>query len=386
MRNALLLSFFLLLSSGLAAQITLSAAYFPSAGDTLILSNPDSQSLATIDIGATGGPQTWDFSNLEPFATFRRPVLATEAGTADDAFPTANLKILVTDLTTNYYLKTATEFSLVGTIGASDLAADFDLALPFANAYTERRAPLSFIDQNSDVALIAGTISTDSLPDVFSGIPDIGQLLLGADSIRFGTTVTTTDLVDAYGTLLVDEAEYEVIREKRNETRMVTLEVRTVFGWVDVTGQVSGLFPDLINQLGQDTIVQYTYWADGVKEPVMQITTSPDGETVERASFKSGPQTVSVRNPYAGIANGIRLFPNPAATWFRLESDALPTGTYRVEVYNTLGRLVRTQPVGFSAGLTDRVELNRLPNGVYLASLYDTANRLVVTKRVLVGR
>ncbi len=383
----LLLSFCLLLSSGLVAQITLTDAYFPSVGDTLVISNPDSLSITTVEIGATGGPQTWDFSDLEPFATFRRPVLATEAGTEDDVFPTANVKILVTDLTTNYYLKTATEFTLVGTSGASDLAADFDVAFPFANPYTERRAPLSFIDQNSDVALIAGTFSTDSLPDFINDIPGIGDLLAAADSIRFGTTVTTSDLVDAYGTLLVDGAEYEVIREKRNETRMVTLEVHTVFfGWSNVTSQVSASFPELINQLGQDTIVQYSFWAEGVPEPVMQITTSPDGETVERASFKSGPQTVSVRNPYAGIANGIRLFPNPAADWFRLESDALPTGTYRVEVYNTLGRLVRTQPVGFAAGLTDRVELNRLPDGVYLASLYDTANRLVVTKRVLVGR
>lgn len=76
----------------------------------------------------------------------------------------------------------------------------------------------------------------------------------------------------------------------------------------------------------------------------------------------------------------LRLFPNPAIDNFFVESP-VNTKIGKVEVFNTLGRKLKTFPQAPKG--KEGYDIEDLPEGIYLISVYDTAGKKLSTFRLL---
>lgn len=374
-----------LFAGGLTAQTTITTDYFPEIGDSLRFSVADSTSLSTIVLGNTGGPQNWDLTGLVAARTSTQGFAALEPGTQDDAFPNADLKLTTTDLTTNYYRVTNDAFILVGNIGASELIEDFVVTTPFSPGYVDRRAPLNFIDQFSLVSNINVSLPTTELPQAI--LDALGPIADGIDSLRFRTMIDRSDLVDAYGTAEIGEETYDVLRERREEIRSITVEAYNfIFGWTDVTDAIALALPGVGDLLAsEDTIITYTLWSNASIDPIAVIETENDGQTVAGVTYKTVETTSSVDNNFLS-GTQVKMFPNPARSRATFQASGLNNGEYELRIHSVIGRKVLSRKiVAVGSELRSEIDVTQFPSGLYLYSLVNSRGRIMATKRLFVG-
>lgn len=370
---------------GLTAQTTLTTDYFPEIGDSLHFSTADSASLATVVLGNVGGPQNWDLTGLVAARSSTQPFVAIEPGTQDDDFPTAELKLITTDLTTNYYRVTDGEFILVGNIGASELLEDFIVSTPFSPGYVERRAPLNFIDQFSLTSNINVSLPTSELPQEI--LDALGPIADGIDSMRFRTMIDRTDLVDAYGTADIGDDTYDVLRERREEIRSITVEAYSfIFGWSDVTAAIALALPGVGDLLAsEDTIITYTLWSNATIDPIAIIETENDGQTVTGVTYKTVETTSSVEDNFLS-GTQVKMFPNPTRNLATFQAFGLNNGEYELRIHSVIGRKMLSRKIqAISGELRSEIDVTQFPSGLYLYSLVNARGRIMATKRLFVG-
>lgn len=376
---ALVLAFSL---SGLGAQISLTTNYLFEVGDTLFVSFADS--LATVDLIGTGGPHVWDFSALSAVGSAERIVRELDLTTDDVQFANADFKINVTPTSTNYYTRTGNQINLIGNLGTSEIIPGTFLRTPFSPASVDRRAPLALFDQLMTTSNIVVPVAIDDLPQV---ILDAGGALLQAfDSIRLNTVLNRSDLVDAYGSMTVDGATYDVLRERRTEIREVRIEAKLGFlPWSDITALVVSniaFIGDLLAE--QDTVITYQFWNDAYVEPIATVQTTGDGVSVTDINFKTNRITSSVSDGFIS-ANQVKMYPNPARSLATFEATGLQRGTYTLQLNNLLGRRLITRTFETSGNIREAIDVSALPSGMYLYSLFNARGRILATKRLLVN-
>lgn len=366
----------------LTAQVTINNSTIPQLGDTLFLSFPDSS--ATVDLIGTGGPHVWDFSQLTALQTAERMVESLDLNTIDSTFANADVKIQVSPFSANYYTVSDNEFSLVGNQGSTALIEGFAVSSPFSPAFVQQRAPFDLNDQFGASTSLIVAIPVDSLPQEI--LEAGGPLLAAFDSVRLNTQVMRDDVVDAYGTLTVDGITYDVLRERRLETREVLIEAKLGFlPWTDITAQVIGAIPILADAIeGQDSVVTYNFWANDNIEPVAAVTTEADGETITSINFKTNRTPSSVFNDFLPNAE-IKMYPNPARHLTTFEASGLLRGDYTLQIRNVIGRRIYTQDFNSAGSIRTDIDVSQLPSGIYLYSLTNSRGRILATKRLLVG-
>lgn len=371
-------------SLGLYAQTVVTSNYLPSASDSLKFNVADSASLQNFVLHNTGGPFVWNLNDLVAARTSVQYYDDVEAGTQDDAFPNADFKLPTGLLSTNYYQLTNNGLILIGNIGGTAFLEDFVVTTPFNPGYIERHESLEFIDQHNVTSNIDLTISTDSLPQELIDV--IGPFIGVADSLRFRTQIERSDLVDAYGTAELGEEIFDVLRERREETRSVILEAHTFLGWVDVTDEIAAGIPTLGQLLGdQDTLVTYSLWSDASIDPIAVISTEANGETITGAIFKYVETTSSTENPFGQVAE-ISIYPNPARTTTNFKASGLQNGQYQLRVLSITGREMISHSLNaLSGSLSTELDISKLPSGLYLYSLTNSRGRIMATKRLFVG-
>ncbi len=89
MKKPLLYLLFFVFAHHLQAQITLTDAYLPELGDTLVTAI---DGMPTIEISAPGGNQIWDYSSLQGLSRMQIIRPASD-GVNSDQFPTADVMI-----------------------------------------------------------------------------------------------------------------------------------------------------------------------------------------------------------------------------------------------------------------------------------------------------
>jgi hypothetical protein len=101
------------------------------------------------------------------------------------------------------------------------------------------------------------------------------------------------------------------------------------------------------------------YWVKTWKAPCSDSTCAT-------ISFRT---EIIESNPAAQFK--ILLYPNPNNGDFNLEVQPLPSGAYEVDIYDPIGRLVRTKPitVGVDELLSEHLEVAPFSNGLYFAVL-----------------
>ncbi|MBK9018428.1 MAG: hypothetical protein IPM82_32725 [Saprospiraceae bacterium] len=132
----------------LSAQITVTNATFPLAGDTLKTAtdlNPDG-----IVITPPGGPATWDFSGLAPTVKSESVFRAASEGSAFADFSSAELfSVGAGGQGETYYDVSANNFDNLGYYGSDPTGGlPIQTSFKFSPPVPERRAPLNFIDNH----------------------------------------------------------------------------------------------------------------------------------------------------------------------------------------------------------------------------------------------
>lgn len=368
----------LLLTLGLAAQITVTAATFPAPGDTLrsaVRFQP-----STITVTPPGGNQTWDFTSL---VTPEFPIETIYAGTAGTGFDTIAPNANVTSSLvagTNFYRSTDDAFELLAIAGdgatVDSLFAGITFNTQFQPAQVERHGDLEFFEVFNEESNSLNAFSTAVLPDT---IVDILPVL--PDSIRIRVNFSRTDLVDGWGTLAIPGGVFPVLREQRTEVRTTAVEALLPFiGWLDITDQL----PDALSSITDPvTTVSYHFWNDTEKEPIAVIRLEGEADSeVQSVQFKwieSAVGTVEAL-PFALETS---VYPNPFAEvlWLEFRSELPLDG--RAELLDATGRLVHTRRFSRSNGARLNFATGALPAGVYFVRLLGADGRLLARELVV---
>ena len=372
MKLLVFLTFFAFTFS-LSAQITVSNATFPALGDTLRYSIDDAP--AGIDIGAAGGPQTWDFSTLQTASTTETVYLEASSGAGFDDFPEADL-YTAGQLQDHYFRKTATVFEELGYIGADQLDFGLTVASPYNPPLILRRAPMNFIDINTFETNQVWAVPIGDFAD--SILPQIALL----DSIRFRIHTSRLDVVDGFGTCIIPGGEFEVLREKRKTETETSIDVHTFLGWTSLTDLLGGT-GGLFDAIGQDTILEYHFFSDSGKEEIAVANVDPNSLEVLDVRFKTLPLITNVPDITQNHAE-ISTYPNPASDQVIVSCHALVPGDYQLKLFQYNGLLLKSSSFQTSGYTTLTIDVHDLTSGLYFFQVENNSGEQVLQQAVVI--
>jgi hypothetical protein len=270
-------------SASISAQITVTNATFPAAGDTLRLAI-DHSPAGIEPLTPPGGPQSWDFTSLQADVAQSIIYKPSSQGSQGANVPGAELFAALSPNTETYYNVTPTKFELQAYWGILpyDLVANnlFEYNPPLP----ERRAPLNFFDISA---------SSSGFLEVFppTAFPALLMINLAAvtsnapiDSMRYRVAISSIDVVDAYGTVSIPGGTFDVLREKRTRYTETRIDAKIPpLGWLDLTDLcIQAGF----NGLGVDTLVSFYFHNDLAKEHIAIVTLNNQQNAVEMVQFK----------------------------------------------------------------------------------------------------
>lgn len=283
MRKDLSFSLLLFAATGLCAQITVTNATFPVAGDTLKMAI-DNSPTGIVWLTPPGGPQTWDYTSLQVDATQNIIFKPASQGSQGTNVPGAELYTPLPLTAENYYNVTAIRFELQTYWGILpyDLVANnlFDYAPPLP----VRRAPLNFFDINASSSGFLEQFLPSAFPPLL--MINLAQQTGNAqiDSMRYRVAISGTEVVDGWGTVSIPGGTYDVLREKRTRYTETRLDAKIPpLGWLDITDQA---IQAGFNGLGVDTTLAYYFHNDVAKEHIAVLTINNAQNAVEQAMFK----------------------------------------------------------------------------------------------------
>ncbi|HRI59784.1 MAG TPA: T9SS type A sorting domain-containing protein [Saprospiraceae bacterium] len=373
----MLLAAFSALCFGASAQITVTSATFPVAGDTLMYVIDNSP----VNINAAtppGGNQLWDFSTLQISQTAETVYRNASAGTNAASFPGAEL-VVIGQTGETYFNVTNNKFEALGYSGGDPAGLGLNVLAKFSPPVVERSSPLNFFDITPQTTNLSLPFSTEQLPDsLFQGSP------IKPDSIRVRLNTQRLDVVDGWGTCQIPGGSYPVLRQKRTEYTTTNLDVYLGFlGWVDISQLGGGGFS---NFLGTDTTVTFRFYSGTEKEEIAIATMSNDLSTVEAVRYKNNGLSDASEpdgNSSPGSAN-IQAHPNPAVEYVNFTCSNLPRDNYTLKIYNFVGKVVWKGDYALNGNKVIYLDLNDFAKGAYLYSLSDGKGNIIGTKRLVV--
>ena len=346
-------------TSGLFAQITVTNATFPAAGDTLKTATDNSPS--GVAITPPGGNYQWDFSGLEANTT--QQLVYRPASEGSVVVAGAELfAALGGSNTEGYYNVTATSFEWLAFQGPAPGGLNIPTLMKFNPPLVERRAPMAFFDINQVTSNLTLPFSSDVIPDTI-----LQNLPIVPDSIRFRITSQRLDVVDAWGNLTIPGGSYDVLREKRTEYRSTAVDVKVpILGWIDLStiGNIPGL------NMGTDTILTYNFFSNVAKEPIAVVTMDNQQANATQVTFKN-TGLVNAAGDVASPQPAVTVSPNPVAGEANFELKNMTPGDYSLQLFTAQGRLVLVKRFKLSGAHSERVELGNLLPGLYSYGIFD---------------
>lgn len=322
------------LASAAMAQITITSADMPMAGDTVRFRN----SATTADMADTGPGHQWDFSGLQPLAEgadtavtvgstpllyqfFFNNALLYPQHKADFAMrgPAIGAQGVTVEDLYDYFKSNSAGFRNVGfgaTINGLPTSVQRD---PVDWIY---RFPLNYGDQDS------------SFSHFQIAVPTLGYY--GQDQLR-------RNEVDGWGTLILPADTFQVLRVKSRIERTDTVYIEQ-FG--------------IGFALPVPEIVEYKWLAPGMDEPVLQVTNMGGANTLVR--FFHAPEDITTAVFPPAASEGMKVWPNPADRLIHVDGY----GPGILELRAADGRLVRSMEVHGQG--TAVLDVGGLAPGTYL--------------------
>ncbi|MDX2134925.1 MAG: T9SS type A sorting domain-containing protein [Saprospiraceae bacterium] len=358
MKKHFLSSALMFAGAGLFAQITVTDATFPVAGDTLKVAIDNAPSGINA-ITPPGGNQTWDFSSLQVDATQNFVFRPASEGSQGANVPGADLFTVPSPNAENYYNVTATAFAWQAYYGI----VPYDLVANHLFKYNpplpERHAPLNFLDiRQSSTGLLESFSPSAFTPALIAALP------VTPDSLRYRVAINRLDAVDGWGSVSIPGGTYNVLREKRTRYQETRLDGKVPpLGWLDITDvAIQAGF----NGLGVDTTVAFYFHNDVEKEIIAIVTLDNAQSFATQVTFKANGTTAGV-DPVADTP-ALLAQPNPAHDRTNLHFSLPAGGDVVIRITDMSGRLVAMQKANYAAGAY--VLPVELPHpGMYVAEL-----------------
>jgi Secretion system C-terminal sorting domain len=378
----MLLAAFSALCLGATAQITVTSATFPVAGDTLLFAYDESP-VGVNPATPPGGNQTWNFTGLVVDNTDAFRYLPGNAGMSFQNFAGAEL-VLDGATGETYFNVTNNKLEVLGYAGGDPTGFGVNVLAKFSPAYTERKSPLNFFDINQQSTNLSLPFSTAQLPDtLLAGLPIL------PDSIRVRISTERLEIVDGWGNCAIPGGSYPVLRMKRTEYTTTNLDAHISspfpLGWIDLSqflgGGGGGGFGSF---LGTDTTITYRFYSGTEKEEIAVATMTPDLSSVVTVRFKNNQTSTAAPEVAVPGTATISAFPNPAVDWVRFDCTNLPQEEYTLKIFNIIGKVVWKENYQLAGNRSIRVELDNFKKGTYLYSLSDKKGNIVGTKRLVV--
>lgn len=360
MRSFLLL---LVLLSGTIrtnAQISISNADMPQAGDTVRISTTTDQ--WGIDVSQTGAAYNWDFSFLLPMAQTVDTFFAVNSTPVTYQF-FFNNQFVYPDHKASY-ARRGQELDLFGFLTISNVY-DF---------YKNDGGKLKNVGYGANINGIPASVRNTPIDTVYDFPLTAGSVYNSYSenamnvpgTFYYGQKKTISNAhVDGWGTISTPFGTFDCIR---------------VAMTVDIHDTLNIVIDTLNFGFGVDrpTEVQYHWLANGMKEPLLQISAGTNG-TVTSIRYRD----FYVGNVgYSELENdfSLRMYPNPAAEVLMVETFG-EKGS--IEVFDLNGKLLLTQNTG--EGVERSVlNISTLPAGLYLVQLSQqhsrTTGKLVVQR------
>ncbi|MBS1569271.1 MAG: T9SS type A sorting domain-containing protein [Bacteroidetes bacterium] len=316
------------------AQISIGPADMPDPGDTVRFRN----GTTTVDMDNTGPDFTWDFSGLVPGAEgadtavtvgstpflyqfFFNNALLYPENKADLAMRGADMGVQAVQINDvfNYFKSNSAGYRDVG------FGANIN-GLPTS----VQRTPVDWIYR---FPMDFG--NTDSSASHFEiSVPTLG--FYGQDQVR-------RNEVDGWGTLILPADTFQVLRVKSRLQRTDTV-------YIDQFG--------LGFALPEPETIEYKWLAQGMDEPVLQVTSVAGVNSLVR--FYYHPEDISTGMESPAPKEVLRAWPNPAGNTLHIEG--MPQGG--LDLVSADGRTVRSLLQGVSTRIS--VDVHDLAPGLYL--------------------
>ena len=358
--------------TAIIGQITVTSSTFPAAGDT-VFTVIDTES--NISVGDAGENVTWDYSSLS--GPFGRETLFLEAsqGTASEDFPDADLVSISANEQETYYQSFSNKIIEIGRAG--EFIEGFDIPVEYQENPTFRRSPISFGDVDDDDAIATVELGADVIPEEL-----LATVEFEFDSIRISLISNSESEVDAWGTVILPDGEYDVIRDKVITNSETKLFAKLPFiGWFDVTTVVGGIegFGDAF---GATRTTTYNYYSAEDKEVIVSIDTD-DQDMITSVEYKSDAviSDIKVVTPDYTM---ITAYPNPSFGNVSIQMVNYPLGEYKMKVYNVVGKELWSETFQLRSKRVFKADLMHLSKGTYLYSLFDKNGKKLITKRIAI--
>jgi hypothetical protein len=303
MKNKLLITFLVMYSVALNAQITITSADMSATGNSYVTVNDDS----VTSYGAAGINQTWDFSSWinDYFDTASFVSPSNLSGAL--FFPTATVGINSDGAGSIFMKNSATAFEILGS--HVDLTGNGAVPIIYNPSITFLTFPSTYqtsYNSNSSYTL------TFAIAD-----PDI-------DSVHIKSSTNYTSIIDGWGT--ISTPAYSNV----SAIRQCLIEIGLDSAFVLPTDSSTWVYQ------AQDIDTSYTYrwFSNSHTYPLAEISFS-EGDSVYFASYLI-PNTVGV-NELAKNTNSVSVFPSPASD--KVSFKGIDSDAYLI-IFDVNGKLV----------------------------------------------
>lgn len=347
MKKTILLSFLLLSFAFAKAQITLTAASFPSIGD-IYISHHDSIT-TTVTPGSAGANQTWDFSALHNHYVDSTLVVDPATTPNGAQFPTATMAGLNNGGYV-YMTESATECDFIG------VAGNFQGMTGVIHYITPSIIAKSGITYNSTYNYVNSWLL--QMTGAQAGYPI-------ADSVRVHNITHANVVVDGWGTVTTPLNSFPCLRKKQVDSTTIVADAKVLGSWNN------GVFT-------QNSIaVNYAFVDDANINEIVSLNMDSTSATVNNAAYRDSWA--------AGISETLKpslfsIYPNPTSSDnIHLLIGGLPTAKYIVQIYDLQGNEINSTL--YTVNKTSVTDANfsnlQLCSGKYIATVSTVNNELL---------
>lgn len=332
MRFTTLFLFFVasILAQKAHSQITITNATLPIANTFVVERFLDTNSAKRLNVGTTGGNQTWNFANVNILPAINNDTthyIAASRTPCARQFSNAQLAVGSNTSGYNYYTTNNNGIFIVGSCTATDSTR----ATP---PQVFMRTPLRIGDYYNDTSRF---ITYDAVN--------------GNDTLTFYQNLKA----DAWGTITTPAGTFNALRVLRTISFSVIISIG-------------------VNRIAVTTVSEsMEWWSDTRPAPVFarfrNIVYTPNGNdtSVYNASFMQR-FTVNTSDPVATFNSIEKVYPNPAFHQIAVAFALKEAADVRFEVVNLTGQVVHaTAFEAWAVGQnTKNIDLEHLASGVYL--------------------
>jgi hypothetical protein len=344
------------LTTQVTAQITITNAVFPVAGDTLHYAFGNQPGAINQIFTPPGGGQQWDLGNLEASQYWNQVMKNPATGANQASFPGAS--VLYNPLNSNnqvYLQVTGNQVLNMGYYGLDELGLGLNLLFDNVPNLEETWAPVNFFDIHQSTSNVLTAFDAPIAP------PVLLNLVPTADSFRIRVTYQRLGTIDAYGTMTIPGGTFDVLRKKQTEYKSMAVDVKVApLGWIDI----STIGGQQILPLGTDTITTFHFLNDVSREAIAICTLNTAQNQVTGVQYKV-PNT-----PSAAFApssdESMRVYPNPVHNELYVHFTNDAAITCQIRLADSKGNTVLEQTVESGAAENDVVlPVDHLAPGIY---------------------